>query len=228
MSAFLIEKRTVVSGGKLKDPAVLKNIKVVDGIEFFKAIKGDPVLVRILTGACHRNQRVLKNHDLFCRLSQLRDATVEKLTNPLAKSDLGIDDDSHPLKRRKACPLLINIPEVVEVALPPVDGHDGLSIRVLAGFGKDPLWLELSPSVLQYLTHVFDQRVHDDDEPTVDGSENQGDKQLETHITYDQARKAYRVRYKGTSKWFPISRGGDTLANARSYLHTLQTNDGQD
>ena len=80
--ALSVERRTVVVGGDLKEPLVLKDIKVTNGCEFFRARKGDPALSRLLTGSSWRNERPMKHSGVFARVTELRNQAVDKLLYP--------------------------------------------------------------------------------------------------------------------------------------------------
>lgn len=211
MNPFCITRSPVISGGDLRDPAVLAT-RTVDGVDFFRLAKDDRTLSRILTGNSWRNGRPMRSSDVFANIRCLRDSQVDQIVNPPAAMDLGIEDEQKPRKRSRIS--IDNVPDVIHVRLPPIDGHGSIDAKILKGVGRDALWIELTPETLGYLAVAV--RVEDADN---DGDEEDGMK----YISFCQTRQAFRVRFKGKHKWFPVSSSADALGEAKSHLAFLQS-----
>ena len=152
----------------------------------------------------------------------LRQEAVDRISNPPAVADLGIDaDDEKPKKRAKLD--LSQISDVITIQLPALDGGNcGVAAKVLKGVGRDPVWVELTSEVIGHLAALVRATKQQD----ADGdrlARDDGPQARAQHIAYCTQRGAYRVRYMGTSKWFPTNRFADALHEAQSFLRQLQS-----
>ena len=219
---FVIRRQAVVHGGPWRDPVVLKDTKVVnDGVrdvEFFRAKMSDSTVVRLLTGKSRTVNR--PQLAILHRMVQLRNDAVYKVLHPPAEIDIGLDNAARPpAKRHKGSIAAANVPEVMTIVMPGTGDLPSRPVRVLRGEGKDVLWLELTADILSYLAAVVsaDAEADDDRDETSDTK----------HIAFDKRRQAFRVRYNGTSKWFPKANSVDAFSDAVQHLTALRTGVGQ-
>jgi len=210
---FVIEVRSVICGGTLQEPCVLRNTKRVDNVEYFAAKKSDDIMCRLLTGVSRRNGRQLKNTTVFDLIASLRNAAIVNHLHPPAKEDLGVDVgvQQPPLKRTKRN--VRELPDYVAITLPPVGDVAGVSVRVLT---CGPLFLELNVTVLNWLVAAV---------PIMQKADCEGDdvakEELPKFVSFDASRQAYKVRCGGQQKWFSKSASSDPLSDAVAYLATL-------
>ena len=215
MATFSVETRPVVTGRHLKTPVVLRDTREVGGVLFFRASKGDTGIVRLLAGHTWTSCRPLKKADIFDRITSARNRTVDDLIEPPAACDLGLDtSEDKPKKRRRV--ELANLPEVVLVRLPETDRVPAFEFKVIAGSGRDPLWLECSANVFNYIADVVAiDTEQDTDRMPSPGKEWSNDRGL----SYEKARGAFRARLpSGKTKYFRESDYPDALSAARAFL----------
>lgn len=215
---FYVETRTVIVGNDLKDPVVPRGITVVDGIEFFAAKKTDQSLLRLFAaGSGTSSRRPLKHSNVFAKVVKIRDEAVKAVVaEPTADIDLGIDahDDNIRRKRKK----LAIAPDIVDIELPAVGEHPSVNCKALTCPG---LHLELTSAVVNWLSAAMtaENMLGDEGEPDV---AEDGNVELPQFVSFATSRQAYRVRYKGTSKWFSVHQHDDPLADAISFLDSLK------
>ena len=224
LQSLRIEKRSVIVGGSLKEPLVFKSTKHVDGVEFFHAHKKDSALLRLLYGVSWSTSRPGKDcTDVIGRLTAMRNTAVAKLMNPQAEVDLGLDDIvDQPAKRMRVTD--IDLPKTVTITAPSAGELESLDVRVVTGSGSDKLYIELTKEVLTWLQVA----TMDDNFGKAAGDNLEPDSKLPKNITYDRNRKAYKVRWKTTSKWFPSCKSEDALGDATRFLETVQKTQGSD
>jgi hypothetical protein len=214
---FAIRRRTVVHGGPLREPVVLKETKTikegVNEIEFFRAKMSDSSVVRLLTGRSHTVNR--PQMIILHRMVQLRNEAVYKVLHPTPEINININDDARPpAKKHKGSLADAGVPEMLTIVMPGAGDIPCREVRVLRGDGKDVLWVELNEDVLSHLARVINADV-----------EAEGDRDELSdvkHITFDKSRNAYRVRYSAKYKWFPKANTVDAFAEAVRYLESLQ------
>lgn len=218
-----LERRTAVLVGPSREPLFLKDLKVVCGTEFFRAHKGDCNLCRILVGKSWAKDRPIKHSDVFAKLQKLRNDAIESILNPPAQEDLGLDDGDEPRPKKKSKAELADLPEVVALELPAVGTAGGITIKVAAGSGNDPLWVELSAEVLKYLAAWT---VHQIQNESVKPHKN-AVKRLEHErvhlpdingLSFDYGRQAYRARRNGKNKYFFMKSHDDACSAAVEWL----------
>jgi hypothetical protein len=217
MEPFQIETRMVVAGGGLREPIVLRDTKTVCDVNYFRAHRSDE-LSRLLTGMSRRKVRPLRNTTVFDVVKKLRDSSIETILHPPAQVDLGLDDDQPDQPRKKAKPADIKLPPFVVIKLPPMGGVNETSTKVLT---EKSLYMELTSDVLVWLAAAVRQDK-DHEEEHVD-AEPDDTQTLPKFISYDHTRDAYKVRCKGTQKWFPKSeRCNDPLGEAIAFVQHIQ------
>ena len=218
MDQFQIETRMVVAGGGLREPIVLRDTKQVGDVKYFRAHRSDE-LSRLLTGMSRRKVRPLRNTTVFDVVKKLRDSSLETILHPPAQVDLGLDDDQPEQPRKRAKPADDKLPPFVVIKLPPIGGISETSTKVLT---EKNLYMELTSDVLVWLAAAVRQDK-DDEEEHVD-AEPDDTQPLPKFVSYDPTRDAYRVRCKGTQKWFPKSeRCNDPLGEAIAFVQHIQS-----
>ena len=116
MSGVKLEFRPILSSGHLKEPLQLRSVEKVDGRLFFKAVKGDHVIARLLLGQSFHNERVLAKTDILERLQSARNDMIDSMINPVAKNDLGLDDGEDEPRARKAMKRLpADLPSIIKI-----------------------------------------------------------------------------------------------------------------
>ncbi len=134
--------------------------------------------------------------------------------SPPAQEDLSLDADQHP-SRKKIKAGLAELPELLQLEMPPINGGDPVNVRVATGHGKDVLWVELSSATINYLADYTAAQSHDDEPAPAQDADRR-------YISYDEVRKAHRVRFKGTSRWFSKQGHDDPLKAAECFLERLR------
>lgn len=218
MEPFRIERMPVVHGGGLREPIVLKDVKVVSGTEFFCLMKTDNALLRMFTGKSWKTRRPMSGSPVLEMVKELRQKEIDRIINPPAAADLGVDDaDSQPKKRMKSS--LLEVPEVVSIRMPPIEHHPGMTAKILKGKHRDPVWIELAPGILDYIAAAVRSEVNEPSNHQDDGGEGVTRVQ---YIAFCKMRQAFRVRFNGKSKWFPIASHPDAMHEAQAFLASLK------
>ena len=170
---------------------------MVGEIEYFNARKSDDLVGRLLTGLSRRNGRPLKKTTVFDEIAKLRDKAIDDLLHPPAQEDLGLDGDVQEQARKKAKLLVdVKLPASVMLNLPAIGDNNGVTTSVLTDGG---LFIELKAGVLNWLVLAV-QHMHKDDE----NEEPKDTEPLPKHVSLDSSRQAYKARFKGKMKWFPL------------------------
>ena len=214
MEPFAIESRIVVSGGSLKEPVILRDVRVVDGIQFVAIRNTDSIMHRVLTGKSWKTSRGLGRSSTMATVRRLRDDAIDRVVNPPAAVDLGIDDGDDCDERTNRKRARTQQIKMVDVMLPPIGDLDGVTAKVLV---DSTLFVQLNPSVLRWLA-VSIAGPNIEAPPRGDDAEQHS---LPKYISYDQVKQAYRVRYKDTNKWFSEKANSDALNEAIQYAQSL-------
>ena len=196
---------------------VVRDVVTVDGTTFFHARKTDSALIRAFTGSTWGKKRPLKDSNVFENIARLRDSAIECLAAPAALVHLDLDGDDQPRKKTKV------YAEFVMIDLPPVGCVSGVRAKVLT---RRSLFLECSSEVVNWLAASFaeNQILDGDDEDASGGCNDDGDADpadVPKYISFDKGRKAYKVRYRNTVKWFSKHKSDDPLGDAKSFLNNL-------
>jgi hypothetical protein len=220
MANLKVEKRTVITGDGLKEPVLLREVVTVGGTEFFAVRKTDSAFLRVLTGTTWGKTRPLKDSTLFEKIARLRDTAIDSVAAPVVLMDLDLDSDSQPRKRTRVA----IESEFVVVNLPPVGCVDGVKAKVLT---RKSLFLECSTEVVNWLVAAFAEGSLADEnaEAAAEDCDDAGgliNGDIPKYVSYDKGRKAYRVRYRSTVKWFSSHTCEDPLGEAIAFLATLQ------
>ena len=221
MEPFCFHDHVVVSGGGLREHVVLTSAKKMGDAKFVGLKSTDPAVYRMLAGTSWAKTRLLVA-PVIAMMSSLRQEAIDRIISPPVVSDLGIDaNDERPKKRSKFD--ISQVPEIITIQLPPLDGCDvGVAAKVLKGVGRDVVWVELTAEVIGHIAEMVrtTKKTEGEGDQVADGDCQQTNVQ---HISHCIQRRAYRVRYKGQSRWFPIDSFDDALHEAQCFLKQLQS-----
>ena len=207
-----IESRMVIVGGTLKDPLVFRYTKVVEGQTFFHLVKKDRA-VQFLLGA---SRKAGVEADVISRLTKMRNDVVAHILDPPAEFDLGVDQQPPSAKKRRSSINMGEVPKIVTIQVPAVGDVQAGFIRVLAGIqsGKHgKLHIELVDYVMNWLHAAASDETFVNDADTG---------KLPRHITYDNVRKAYKVRWRTVTRWVPEASSEEPLLDAMKLLESVQ------
>ena len=214
MQPLTVELQPRVSGGILKDPVCLRQTIQIDGVVFWKAAKCDAVVSRLLLGRAHQRERPLVKTNILETLQQLRNQRMLAIlaADGEAKDDLGLDGPDVPKIHHSD---LSKLPAIIEVDAPSVGDVGGMTVKVLPSMQHQPLWLELSESIIVYLQRVCDhQLVHGDILPNRVKDDKHATE--DNGVSWEGRRNSFRARVKtGKTKYFNVSvYGCEELARA--------------
>ena len=143
-----------ISAAWLKQPVQISEWQEEEGARFLKCMKADRRVTRLLIGESPSKKRFLADTSILETLRQVRNDTVKNMwkqtTNTAPAEDLGLDEGEQPPPKRMKH-LMSSVPKVLTVHAPDVGNSGAQAMRVLAGVGADPLWIELIPANLDYL-----------------------------------------------------------------------------
>lgn len=211
MSELSIDYRPSLSGGHLEHGVQVSKTVCVAGTLFWKVSKSDHVVSRVVLGKSFSQARPLARTTILETLVKARNDRVLDLTRALdqASEDLGLD---HDLKTMK--PDLSKLPDVISMLAPTVGGRQGMSMKVLPALPRQPLWLELSVDVVQYLHDVAVYQIEQEEHAPDVADCTEPD--LPIGVTFCRLRDAYRVRRvqhqdldeqpKKRCRYFPIAK----------------------
>lgn len=173
-----IEGPWLESGG-----VTMTAILEVDGKVFYKMAKWDHRVIRLLTGHCRKEQNPLssKSNDYLDRLAAARDEARTKLEKelqpPAAEHDIGLDKPDEVDVSRL-------LPKFITIDTPPINDVV-LSVRVLCNATNQPLWVELTPDVLEHMHKAY----------SVDENQPAKKHKARPKPYFDKSRQAFRVKY---------------------------------
>ena len=199
---FTIDWLPVISSVASEPPVFLRSVKCVEGVTFFKLIKSDNVMERLLCGKSpSRSERLLPKTRIIETIASLRNQAIQHLIQPPAHDDLGLDAEE-PIRKRKAAIDLSQLPEALTITLPDIQDIPGCAAKVLVDKPASPLWLEFSPQILEYVAKVCRYQIEHD--PTVKDKHRHSEiANTERGISWDASRQKYRCkRGDGKQKYF--------------------------
>lgn len=217
---FTVAKLTAVF--RNDEPFILRDVKTVSGREFFKAHKGDAALCRLLTGKSWGKDRPMTRIGVFSQLQGHRNAVVDRILNPPPAEDIGVAVENRPSRKRSRIATIAGLPATIEVMVPGFDGIGDAAVHMLPGLGHDPVWIELTKEVIDYMarTVVVDlDRLHEHETPTKKSPDVGG---ATPGLSYDCNRHAFRARCKGVNKYFPEKCFDNAREEAKLWLESQQ------
>ena len=195
--ALTIEWLPTVHGPDLKTPVQLKHLKQAGGIWFWKALKSDHGVERMLIGQSHSSKRLLPRCDLLEQIQELRDKAIKDIVDPPADQDLGLDGEQ-PAKKLKVN--LEKVPEIITVKAPSIGSVAGVPIKVLAGRPVDVPWIELSEAALNYIKSGIHEQINSGG---IHKTRVTHQDISEPGVSFASSRGSWRVRRSdGTTKYF--------------------------
>ena len=201
MADLTIEYRPVICGGGLKEPVCLRQVKQIDGMWFWRVSKADHVVNRLLMSSSERGERRLSRSDVLEQLQDLRNKRVDDIVNPKAAEDLRLDDECEVQQpRKKWKQALAECPPYVQIETPDIGDALSISVRVIPAPKTQPLWLELSVLVIDYLRKAIAHQVDDGSIKRSRATYHSSHK----GVSYDLTHKAFRARRPsdGSNKYF--------------------------
>ena len=207
MAALTIDHRPILSGGHLKEPVQLRHTTCVDGLIFWRVAKSDQVVLRLLWGRPHQTQRPLSKTNIVEKLSDLRNECIKNLAKAEddAVDDLGLDDDANS----KSIKVDFNkLPSIIEIDAPTVGDAQGMRLKILPSKFHQPIWLELSIDVIEYLRKACWFQAEGD---TISRNRPQH-KATDDNIgvSWEERRQSFRARrVSGKCRYFSVKSYGD-------------------
>ena len=221
MAELRIDFLPVVSGGHLKDAINLRHVQQINGVHFWRAIKSDPLVTRLLLGKSSPSERPLALTDVIEQLQALRNAAVDAIANPVAKEDLNLDDESTSTKRRRGQKGLHDLPPMVSVTAPTIGEVIGLQMKVLPHQGPHALWLELKPDIISYLSMASKYQI-DHEVVAKKGKPKHKESHCDAGVSFESRRQAYRAKGPKGCKYFKVSDYVDAKGEANTWLQASQ------
>lgn len=214
MPTFDIQTRPVVMSDCLREPVVLRSTQLVEGRTFWRVAKADQIVGRLLLGKACSSERMLSRTDIIEQLVKLRNSKVAELMQPPGPlEDLGLDEQP---EAAPAPPAGRPMPPTVQILAPQIGDVPELSLVVLSGLGQAPLWVELLPSVLEYLSEAVASQIA---QGNVKRSKPSEHRVAHRGINFDAGRVAYRARRPdGKQRYFREEACGDARAAAVEWL----------
>ncbi len=192
---------------------MLDRVQTVEGAPYINLRKADNSICRLLSDNPN-NVRPLSNTDIIEQLATARNEAYERIIKELlseGKVDMGLDEP--PKKKQRQVPA--SMPLTTEIMAPNIGDHAACTVKVLLTKPASSLWIELSPSNIEYLRGVVKhQRVHCE----VQGRGN--DKQDEEKrvssvkgVSFSYTRSAWRATKlkdgKANTKYSPVNEQTD-------------------
>jgi len=150
-SPVLVQQQFVVTGGSLQKPVVIMNTEVVQGRAFFEIVKTEAATARLLQGHVVKGKRPVCSTNVVEELQRLSLQAFAAASRPTAPDsqeheDLGVDEIVAKKKHKSTAEMkLLNIPgPAYGDTCPAAELH-------AASNGSRQLWLELTPSTIEYL-----------------------------------------------------------------------------
>lgn len=214
MSEYQIELALSVTGPDLKEAVMLRNFKEIDGVTFVLLAKSDRAVSRLVMGKSSSNERALAKAGIFQTLIACRNEKTMSAITPAAAEDLGLDDPRPPLKKKKIDKAMF--PPFVEIEAPTVATIEGIRMKVLPEVSTQaPLWVGLTPTVVEYLAKVVRHQVKTSSRST---RERKAEVEGVQGVTFEQRRGAYRARRSdGSQKYFSAKSHVDPAAAATEW-----------
>ena len=180
--------------------------ETVCGRKYIKMAKSDPKVIRLITNHGHGNERSLASTGIIEKLINIRNERRSKLVEDAKQSaaaarrpkeDLGIDQ-APPAKRSKA--VEVDLPEVIDVQTPAMEGVDPVVMSVMLGSPTAPLWMELSTQNVDFVRKYAAAEINAGDTKRSRGKEQPESEQIVSAspmVVWARDRRSYRARVKG-------------------------------
>ena len=177
------QQAVVTAAWMLTGSVTLPNTELVNGMQFFKVVKADARIHRLLIGSCRKNHsKTMSDTTIVRTLTELRNAKrLELLQSFAASADDELDLDVGKDKFKPFEPML---PPVIDIIAPTISDNEAQTIKVLCQAASLPLWVQLTVANVTYLHHAICGAVED-----------QPAKKQRVHVFNDDKRSAFRVRY---------------------------------
>ena len=215
-----VEAKTIVcvTAPWLKTELHLTSFIEIDGEKFFKIVRSDNRIHRLLTGDSIGNTRALKNADFLDALIAQRAKVYDETLAELAKTkesapqeDLGIVDGP-PEKKSKPSALVQSMPPTLTIYIGEVAAKVATPLSP-----TDPLILELTPEALNALRAQAENKPTEQEAPVEEakGSRPSPGK----GVFWLQSKACWRVRYTSEGKvkqktFKPDGMGEDAIKQA--------------
>ena len=201
MPGYTVATRPVVTGGHLQNrKVVLSNYQMLDGDIFVSLLKGNRELGRLIGLPL----RTMYKTTLHVQLRELRNKQLDKLAD-IAEGvaddmDIGLGDDDDiddKPKRKRTKRAFNNIPPVIDVSCPSIDGEgEDVVIKMMSNRNyKAACMLMLNDATIEYLV----KRVKKDIDE-YDDAERDANRGSSSHrpigIVLQKSRPAVLCRWK--------------------------------
>ena len=187
-------------------PIVLRNFERRGDAKFLKLAKSDPTVVRLITGHGVGEARMLAKTNIIEQLVVARNNKRQELLDGFAAAtgaagaeDLGVDDDE-PLPKKKPRRFDAQLPEIISIIGPSVEGVAGRSMNVLMARPEQALWVEISCANFDYIRDVATCQIESGAVQVAAPGANRGAEDRVPkpcrNVVWAYDRKSFRARFK--------------------------------
>ena len=214
-SPVLVQQQFVVTGGGLQKSVVIMNTEVVQGRAFFEIVKTEAATARLLQGHVVKGKRPVCSTSVVEELQRLSLQAFAAASRPTAPDsqeheDLGLDEISVKKKRKSTAAEM----KILNITGPAYGDTCPAAELHAASNGSRQLWLELTPSTIEYLQLAVEAQLSMPKEDVLQPAEDAAsgsNGRLPTDVRnckFDVGRNCYVVLYKDEngnrkSKFFP-------------------------
>ena len=217
MEGTSIEFVPTVRGGHLREAVQLKVLETVEDTTFFKLCKNDHVIQRLLLGKGTHSKRMLAHTDVVETIVELRNQKIHDIVEPPPVDDLGLDEPE--AKRLKLKVLPDNVPKIVSIHAPTVGHVSGIDMKVMSGVARQPVYVELVASNIDYLAAVA---MHQVEQGEIDKRKPKRD-DCAVRVNYEERRQSWRARKPdGRQRYFADAKFEDAKAAAVQWVNDRQ------
>jgi len=214
-SPVLVQQQFVVTGGGLQKSVVIINTEVVQGRTFFEIVKAEATTARLLQGCVVKGKRPVCSTSVVEELQRLSLQAFAAASRPTAPDsqeheDIGVDKIAAKKKHKSTAAEM----KILNITRPAYGDTCPAAELHAASNGSRQLWLELTPSTIEYLQLAVEAQLSMPKEDVLQPAEDAAsgsNGRLPTDVRnckFDVGRNCYVVLYKDEngnrkSKFFP-------------------------
>ena len=150
----------MIRGGNLGNrPWIVTNVQTIEGVEMICLNKMDAGFARFVSG--HRRGELSRMTYLDTLRATRTKATFEACSDGM----FDMPDDARAKKAQKQKLSDTGVPDIVEVMLPAVEGHQHEYVKIRSSLDvRNMLWVEMNPNVLDHVAMLMRNSIVDTDE----------------------------------------------------------------